>query len=76
MVLAENVLLLAVGLAAGAAAASLAIAPAIAERGGRLPLTSGGLLLLFSVFMTGLLSSVIATRAATQAPLLTSLRSE
>ncbi len=76
MVLAENVLLLAVGLAAGAAAASLAIAPAIAERGGRLPLTSGGVLLLFSVFMTGLLSSAIATRAVTHAPLLTSLRSE
>jgi ABC-type lipoprotein release transport system permease subunit len=76
MVLAENVLLLAVGLAAGAAAATLAIAPAIAERGGRLPLTTGGLLLLFSVFVTGLLSSAIATRAVTHTPLLAALRSE
>ena len=76
MVLAENVLLLLVGLIAGAAAASLAIAPAIAERGGRLPLTAGGLLLLFGVFVTGLLSSAIATRAVTRAPLLASLRSE
>jgi putative ABC transport system permease protein len=76
MVLAENVLLLAVGLVAGAAAASLAIAPAVAERGGRLPLTAGGVLLLFAVFLTGLLSSAIATRAVTRAPLLASLRSE
>jgi hypothetical protein len=76
MVLAENVLLLLVGLIGGAAAASLAIAPAIAERGGRLPLTTGGLLLLFGVFVTGLLSSAIATRAVTRAPLLASLRSE
>jgi hypothetical protein len=76
MVLAENVLLLSVGLIAGAASASLAIAPAIAERGGRFPLTSSGVLLLFSVFITGLLSSAIATRAVTRAPLLASLRSE
>jgi hypothetical protein len=76
MVLAENVLLLLVGLIGGAAAASLAIAPAIAERGGRLPLTTSGLLLLFGVFVTGLLSSAIATRAVTRAPLLASLRSE
>jgi ABC-type antimicrobial peptide transport system permease subunit len=76
MVLAENVVLLAVGLIAGAASASLAIAPAIAERGGRFPLTSSGVLLLFSVFVTGLLSSAIATRAVTRAPLLASLRSE
>jgi ABC-type lipoprotein release transport system permease subunit len=76
MVLAENVVLLAVGLIAGAASASLAIAPAIAERGGRFPLTLSGVLLLFSVFVTGLLSSAIATRAVTRAPLLASLRSE
>ena len=73
---AENALLLAGGLAIGAIAAALAIAPAVAERGGRLPLTSGGALLLFAVFVTGLLSSLVATRAATRAPLLTALRSE
>jgi hypothetical protein len=31
---------------------------------------------LFAVFITGLLSSVIAMRAATQSPLVASLRSE
>ena len=76
MVMAENALLLAAGLAAGAVCAGLAIAPAIAERGGRIPLTSGGALLLFAVFMTGLLSSIIATRTAIRGPLLESLRSE
>ena len=49
MAVAENTLLLAVGLAAGAICAGLAIAPAIAERGGQLPLTSSGALLLFAV---------------------------
>jgi ABC-type antimicrobial peptide transport system permease subunit len=76
MVAAENTLLLSGGLVAGALCAGLAIAPAIAERGGRIPLTSGGALLLFAVFVTGLLSSVVATRAATRGPLLESLRSE
>jgi len=76
MVVAENALLLGGGLVAGALSAGLAIAPAVAERGGRVPLTSAGALLLFAVFITGLLSSVIAMAAATRAPLLTSLRSE
>ena len=76
MVVAENALLLGGGLAAGAASAGLAIAPAVAERGGRLPLTSGGALLLFAVFMTGLLSSMLAMRIGTRAPLLAALRSE
>lgn len=76
MAAAENALLLAGGLMTGALCAALAIAPAVAERGGRLPLTSGGALLLFAVFVTGLLSSLIATRAATRAPVLTALRSE
>ena len=76
MAAAENALLLAGGLAAGAVCAGLAIAPAIAERGGRLPITSGGALLVFAVFATGLLSSLLAARAATRAPLLNALRSE
>jgi hypothetical protein len=76
MVMAENAVLVGSGLAAGAISAGLAIAPAIAERGGRLPLTSGGLLLVFAVFVTGVLSSAVAMKAATRAPLLTSLRSE
>jgi hypothetical protein len=76
MVAAENTLLLAGGLIAGALCAALAITPAVMERGGRLPLTSGGALLLFGVFATGLLSSLAATRAVTRSPLLESLRSE
>ncbi|MBI4485799.1 MAG: ABC transporter permease [Acidobacteria bacterium] len=76
MAVAENTLLLGGGLAAGAVCAALAIAPAVAERGGRLPLTSGGALLLFAVLVTGLLASLVATRAATRGPLLESLRSE
>jgi hypothetical protein len=76
MVVAENALLLGCGLLAGAVCAGLAIAPAVIERGGRVPLTSGGALLVFGVFVTGLLSSVVAMNAATRAPLLASLRSE
>ncbi|HLG60077.1 MAG TPA: ABC transporter permease [Vicinamibacterales bacterium] len=76
MVVAENALLLGGGLVTGAICAGIAIAPAVIERGGRLPLTSGGALLLFGVFVTGLLSSVVALRAATRAPLLASLQSE
>jgi ABC-type antimicrobial peptide transport system permease subunit len=76
MATAENALLLTAGLVTGAVCAGLAIAPAIAERGGRIPLSSGGALLLFAVFVTGLLSSMIATRAVVGGPLLSSLRSE
>jgi hypothetical protein len=76
MVVAENILLLGCGLLAGAICAGLAIAPAIIERGGRFPVTSSGALLLFGVFITGLLSSIVAMSAATRAPLLSSLRSE
>jgi len=76
MVVAENVLLLVTGLTAGALSAAIAIAPAVAERGSRLPFTSGSALLMIGVLVTGLLSSVIAMRAATRMPLLASLRSE
>lgn len=76
LVVVENALLLGGGLAAGAVSAGLAIAPALAERGGHVPLTGGGALLLTCVFAAGLVSSVVAMRAATHAPLLSSLRSE
>jgi hypothetical protein len=76
MVIAETALLLGGGLLAGATSAALAIAPAVAERGGRLPLTRAGALLVVVVFVTGLLSSVLAMRVGTRAPLLTALRSE
>jgi hypothetical protein len=76
MVVAENVLLLVAGLTAGALSAALAIAPAVAERGSRLPFTSGSALLMIAVLVTGLLSSVVAMGVATRMPLLASLRSE
>ncbi len=76
MVAAENTFLLAGGIVTGAVCAALAIAPAVAERGGRLPLTTGGMVLLFAVLAVGLLSSLVATRAAMRGPLLESLRSE
>jgi ABC-type lipoprotein release transport system permease subunit len=76
MAAAENAVLLAGGVMTGAVCAALAIAPAVAERGGRLPLTSGGALLLFAIIAVGLLSSLVATRAAVRGPLLESLRYE
>jgi putative ABC transport system permease protein len=76
IVVAENLLLLAWGLAIGTACALVAIAPAALERGGRLPTTQAGALLLVAVFVAGLLSSIVATRAALRTPLLAALRSE
>jgi ABC-type antimicrobial peptide transport system permease subunit len=76
MTCAENALLLVGGVVTGAACAALAIAPAVAERGGRLPISSGGALLLFAVLVVGLLSSWVATRAAVRGPVLEALRSE
>jgi ABC-type antimicrobial peptide transport system permease subunit len=76
IVLAENTLLLAWGLAAGAFCAAVAIAPVVLLRGGRLPAAAGAGLLVTAVFAAGLLSSLIATGAALRAPLLESLRAE
>ena len=76
MGLAENAALLAAGLAAGALCAMVAVVPAVSARGGRLPITSGGVLLVVAVLVGGLLSSVLATRAALRGPLLETLRSE
>jgi putative ABC transport system permease protein len=75
LVLAENVLLLTGGLLIGTLCAALAIAPAIAERGGHLPLLSMGALLL-AVALTGLVSSIAAVRAALRSPLLSALRAD
>ena len=76
MILAENAVLLGWGLAAGAVSALVAIAPAAFERGARMPLTTGGWLLVLAVLTAGLVSSVIATRAAIRAPLVGALRAE
>lgn len=76
MAAAENLLVVLGGLGAGAICAAIAIAPALAERGGRLPLSTGALLLLGSVFVVAMLSSLAAMAAATRSPLLDALRSE
>jgi len=75
LVLSENVLLLASGLLIGTLCAALAIAPALVERAGKLPLVSI-LLMLAAVAVTGFASSALAVRAASKSPLLASLRSE
>jgi putative ABC transport system permease protein len=72
----ENMVIVLGGLAAGALCAAIAVAPTVAERGARLPLSSGALLLLFAVFVVALLSSLAAMAAATRTPLLDTLRSE
>ena len=72
MVIAENLLLLLLGLATGTACALLAIAPAIASRGGHLPFASIGTLLA-AVLATGILASLAATAAALRSPLLAGL---
>jgi putative ABC transport system permease protein len=75
MIVAETALLLAFGLGAGAVCAMIAIAPAWLSEGGRGPGLGLGLLLL-GVAFAGLLSAVVATRAATSGQLLQALRSE
>ena len=76
MAAAETILLLAGGLGVGAICAAVAIAPTVVERGGRLPISAAGLLVIFAVFLTGLLSSLAATRLVSRAPVLQSLRTE
>ena len=77
MVVAENVLLLGGAACVTGADVRRARDCSGGDRARRtVPLTSGGALLLFGVFVTGLLSSIVAMSAATRAPLLASLRSE
>jgi hypothetical protein len=76
IVVAESALLLVAGLMIGVVSALIAIAPAAAERGGRLPTGLGAWLLLFAVFGTGLISSIVAAKAAIQTRLLDALRTE
>jgi hypothetical protein len=76
IVLAENTLLLMCGLAVGTLCALVAIAPAAIARGGTFPVTSSSTVLLVAVLAAGLLSSIVATRAALRMPLLSSLRSD
>ncbi len=74
-IVAEAALLLGAGLAAGVGCAVLAVAPAWLGRGGTLP--GPGLLgLLLAVAAAGLLSSIVATRAALGGNMLEALRAE
>ncbi|MDQ6707486.1 MAG: ABC transporter permease, partial [Acidobacteriota bacterium] len=75
MVLAENSLLLLLGLATGTVCALLAIAPAVSLRGGHLP-TVSLIMLLTAVLVTGMCTSLAATAVALRSPLLAALRSE
>ena len=76
IVLAENLLLLGWGLAIGTCCALVAVAPALTDRGWRVSAAARGGWLLLAVFAAGLVSSIVATRAALRAPLLGALRSE
>src|SRR5436190_2627487 len=76
IIAAENAVLLGWGLAAGALSALIAVAPAAIERGARLPVGGGGWLLVLAVLAAGLVSSIIATRAALRAPLVAALRAD
>ncbi len=75
MVVAESLVLMVAGIAAGTISAAVAVAPALAARASTLPITST-LVVLAGVFLAGLASSLIATRAAASSPLLASLKSE
>jgi hypothetical protein len=75
MIVAESALLLAAGLAAGAGCALVAIAPAWLGRGGSVP-GAGLVLLLGAVLAAGLVSALVATRAALRGPVLDALKSE
>ena len=75
MILAEAAFLLGAGILAGTLCAVIAIAPAWLGRGGTLP--GAGLIgLLAGVVVAGLLSSIIATRAALSGKMLDALRYE
>ena len=75
MVVAESVLLLLCGLVLGSGAAAVAIAPAWIERA-RPAAVLPTLGLLVAVLATGLLSTLMATRAVARAPLLEALKNE
>ena len=75
MILAEVTFLLTAGVGAGAISAALAIAPAWLGHSGALP-GIGLLLLLATVIVAGIVSSVVATRAALSGRVLEALRAE
>jgi hypothetical protein len=72
---AENALLLGLGLGTGSVAAALAILPALAERGGAVPVV-WILALLAGVALAGLIATRLAVATVARMPLVESLRSE
>jgi len=75
VILAENALLLAGGLAIGAVCALIAVIPAIVSRGGHLAaLSMAGWLAI--ILITGLAAAFVATLAVIRLPLLPALRAE
>jgi ABC-type antimicrobial peptide transport system permease subunit len=75
MVVAESVVLMATGIGTGALSAVVAVAPALSARATNLPIGSTAAVLV-GVFAAGLISSLIATRAAAASPLLASLKAD
>jgi hypothetical protein len=75
MLLAETGLLLALGVISGVVCAALAIAPALAERGGTARIGSLAALLA-AVIGSGALASILAARAAAREPVVAALKSE
>jgi putative ABC transport system permease protein len=75
MIVAEAAFVLAAGLLAGALCAAVAVMPAWLSRSSTLP-GLGLVLLLAAVAVAGLLSSIVATRAAIRGNMLAALRAE
>jgi putative ABC transport system permease protein len=75
IIVAENVVLMILGLACGTVCALLAVLPALHARGGAFPVAMVGAI-PGSVLIVGLASSIMAVIAAFRSPLLEALRSE
>lgn len=75
MVLVENALLLAAGLACGLLAAALAVLPHLLAGAAAAPIRSLAAMLLV-ILLVGLLASLLAVRATLRAPLVAALRGE
>jgi ABC-type antimicrobial peptide transport system permease subunit len=75
MVVAEHVLLMVCGLACGTVSALVAIGPALAARGGVVPVAMVGLLFV-AVTAAGLISSLLGGMVVFRSPLVAALRSE
>ena len=75
MVVAESVVLMTAGIGTGTLSALVAVAPALSARATSLPVGSTAVVLA-GVFVAGLVSSLVATRAAAASPLLASLKAD